>query len=197
MFGLNLPLSRNYILPPIVLSVIAILLMALDLRDMLEFHRQLVSEGEFWRILSSQYIHTNWTHLGLNLIGILFIWILHAEHTSTSRYFTHIILLGIWTGVGIWLFCPDIKVYTGLSGLLHGIIVWGALKDIQTKEPTGVLLFLGIAGKLAWEQYAGPSAEVGNLINSRVAIESHLIGAIGGVVLAIPLFKEKFGLAKN
>ncbi|MDK1286394.1 rhombosortase [Pseudoalteromonas umbrosa] len=197
MLGFNLPVSPQYIVPPLVLAIIATLLMAFDMRDTLEFHRQLITDGQVWRIWSSQYIHTNWTHLGLNLVGILFIWVLHAEHTSIKRYFAHVLLLGLWTGLGIWLFCPDIRVYTGLSGLLHGIIVWGALKDIQVKEPTGILLFLGIVGKLAWEQYAGPSTDVGNLIDSRVAIESHLIGALGGLVLAIPLFTQSLGLNKS
>jgi rhomboid family GlyGly-CTERM serine protease len=165
--------------------------------DLLEFHRTKIASGEYWRIFTGQFVHANFTHLLLNIVGIGFIWLLHAEHRTEKQYIFHTAFLGLWTGLGIWLFVPDIKVYTGLSGLLHGVIVWGALKDIQVGMRSGILLFIGIWGKLAWEQYTGPSADVGALIQSRVAIEAHLIGAIGGLVLGLSLVKEKLIRAKT
>lgn len=184
---INLPLQPRYILPPLCLMAFSTLLVALNLNDTLEFNRTLIEQGQVWRLFSSQYLHANWAHLGLNCAGILLIWLLHAEHTTPQRYAVNTLLLAIWCGVGIYLFCPDIFIYTGLSALLHGVIMWGAIKDISVGMKTGSLLFIGIWLKIAHEQYAGPSAEVGNLIASRVAIEAHLIGAIGGVVLAIPI----------
>jgi rhomboid family GlyGly-CTERM serine protease len=160
--------------------------MLLDANAILAFNRAFMPE-QWWRIFTGQFMHSNWTHLLLNVMGIVFIWILHAEHRSPTQYLCHICFLALWTGLGIWLFCPDIAIYTGLSGLLHGVIVWGALKDIQVGMRSGALLFIGIWAKLAWEQIQGPSAQVGELIESRVAIEAHLLGAIGGVVLSLPL----------
>ncbi|WP_125559543.1 rhombosortase [Pseudoalteromonas rubra] len=187
----DLPLAPRYVLPPAILIAFCTLLMLPPVQELLLFNRELIGQGELWRIWTSQYVHTNWMHWLLNVIGIVFIWVLHAEYRTPKTYMLHLLLLGLWTGIGIWLFCPDIRIYTGLSGLLHGVIVWGAIKDIKIGERTGILLFLGILGKLAWEQYAGPSAEVGELISSRVAIESHLIGAVGGMVLALPLLWQK------
>ncbi|AZZ98235.1 rhombosortase [Pseudoalteromonas sp. R3] len=187
----DLPLAPRYLLPPLVLMFFSALLMLPSVKEILVFNRDLIDQGELWRIWTSQYVHTNWMHWLLNVVGVVFIWVLHAEYRSPKVYALHLSILGLWTGVGIWLFCPEIRIYTGLSGLLHGVIVWGAIKDIKVGEKTGILLFLGIAGKLVWEQYAGPSEDVGQLISSRVAIESHLIGALGGLVLAVPLLWQK------
>ena len=37
------------------------------------------------------------------------------------------------------------------------------------------------------EQVNGPDATIGQLIDSTVAIDAHLIGAVGGTLLAFPL----------
>ena len=145
----------------------------------------LLTDGELWRILSGQFTHSNWYHLMLNLLGILFIWLLHAEYTRLRKYWLNVLFLGLFTGLMILLFSPNIIVYTGLSGLLHGLIVWGALEDIKRKLTTGYLLFIGVWAKICWEQYAGASVDVAKLIDSRVAIEAHLFGAVGGVILAV------------
>ena len=188
---IQLPFDRKYILPPILLTLLSSALMFFNINDLLEFHRNKIATGEIWRIFTGQFVHANPTHLLLNIVGIGFIWLLHAEHRTQSQYYIHTAFLALWTGLGIWLFVPDIKIYTGLSGLLHGVIVWGALKDIQVGMRSGILLFIGIWGKLAWEQYSGPSADVGELIQSRVAIEAHLIGAVGGLIMGLGLIKEK------
>ncbi|WP_105168274.1 rhombosortase [Pseudoalteromonas sp. T1lg23B] len=188
---IDLPIQKQYILPPLLLISISTLLMLFDANTWLAFDRSQV-EQQWWRVFTGQFMHTNWAHLLLNALGVMFIWVLHAEHRSMQTYFFHIMFLALWTGLGIWLFCPDIRIYTGLSGLLHGVIVWGALKDVQMGMKSGILLFVGVWAKLIWEQIQGPSPEVGALIDSRVAIEAHLIGAVGGLVLSCNLLFSKF-----
>lgn len=183
----NLPLKPQFIIPPLILMLISTVFAAFNLNDYLEFNRSLVADGELWRIFTSQFVHANWAHLGLNCAGILLIWALHAEHTSPSRYAFNIAILALWCGLGVWLFCPDIRIYTGLSALLHGVIIWGAVKDVESGMKSGILLFIGTWLKIAYEQINGPSSAVGELIASRVAIDAHLIGAIGGTLLAVPV----------
>ncbi|WP_404340126.1 rhombosortase [Pseudoalteromonas mariniglutinosa] len=188
---LNLPLNAKYLLPPICLILLSTLLAVFNLNSYLEFNRELVTEGQLWRIFTSQFVHTNWAHLALNCAGIMLIWALHAEYTLALRYAVNTCFLAIWCGVGIWLFCPEIKIYTGLSGVLHGSIVWGAIKDIRIGMLSGIVLFIGIGMKIIWEQFMGTSATVSELIASQVAVDAHLIGAVGGVLLAIPLLIER------
>jgi rhomboid family GlyGly-CTERM serine protease len=185
---LTLPLDKKYLFPVCLLCGLCSLLMAIDYNHLLEFDRDLIIQGEIWRLFTGQFVHTNWNHLVLNLVGIVFIWLLHAEHRTPIMYFYHVCFLAVWTGLGLYLLCPNMNIYSGLSGLLHGVIVWGAIKDIDVgKRIDGLLLLLGVWFKLAWEQYAGPSTELSQIIESTVAIDSHLIGGVGGLFLAIPI----------
>ena len=184
---LNLPLQPRYVFPPLCLILLSSLLAWLGINDELEFNRQLIEQGQLWRLFTSQFVHANWAHLGLNCAGIALIWLLHGEYTSPSRYGFNIATLAIWCGLGVFWFCPTITIYTGLSALLHGVIIWGAIKDITVGLKSGYVLFIGVWVKLIAEQINGPSADIGALINSTVAVDAHLIGAIGGVLLGAPL----------
>lgn len=192
----NLPLDNKYIFPPLILIMVSTLFMLFDANPLLEFNRATV-EQRWWTIITSQFVHANWAHLGLNILGIVFIWLLHAEHRTPFEYCWHTLVLATVTGLSICLYSPNIQIYTGLSGLLHGLIVWGAVKDIQHGIRSGLLLFIGIWIKLAWEQLYGPSADVGSLIESRVAIEAHLAGAIGGLVLSVPVMIQHLNRTKE
>ena len=184
---LNLPLQPRYVFPPLCLILLSSLLAWLGINDELEFNRQLIEQGQLWRLFTSQFVHANWAHLGLNCAGIALIWLLHGEYTSPSRYGFNIATLAIWCGLGVFWFCPTITIYTGLSALLHGVIIWGAIKDVTVGLKSGYVSFIGVWVKLIAEQINGPSADIGALINSTVAVDAHLIGAIGGVLLGAPL----------
>ena len=104
-----------------------------------------------------------------------------------ARYAFNVCFLALWCGLGVLWFCPAISIYTGLSALLHGVIIWGAVKDITLSLKSGYLLFIGVWIKIIMEQVNGPDASIGQLIDSTVAIDAHLIGAVGGTLLSIPL----------
>ncbi|WP_213608171.1 rhombosortase [Pseudoalteromonas sp.] len=184
---LNLPLQPRHVLPPLCLIVLTMLLAWLGMNNELEFNRPLLEQGQLWRLFTSQFVHANWAHLALNCAGIGLIWLLHGEYTHPKQYSFNISTLALWCGLGVYWFCPTITIYTGISAVLHGVIVWGAIKDVTVGLKSGYVLFIGVWAKLIFEQVNGPSAAIGQLIQSTVAVDAHLIGAIGGVVLAVPL----------
>ena len=87
--------------------------------------------------------------------------------------------------MGIYYFDPTLMQYVGLSGVLHGVFVFGAVMDINAKDKTGYLLFLGIWLKIAHEQFYGASTDVSNLIEASVAVNAHLWGALGGLLFSV------------
>jgi len=147
---LNLPFQPRYLLPPLFLMLFSTIFAAFDLNNLLEFNRNLVEQGEIWRVFTSQFVHANWAHLGLNCSGIFLIWLLHGEYTTPLRYTANICLLALWCGLGVYWFCPSIHIYTGLSALLHGVIIWGAVKDVTLGLKSGYLLFTGVWIKIAF-----------------------------------------------
>ena len=65
------------------------------------------------------------------------------------------------------------------------IFVFGAIMDINVKDKTGYLLFIGVWLKIAHEQIYGASTDVSDLIEASVAVDAHLWGAIGGLIFVI------------
>ncbi|WP_372768907.1 rhombosortase [Pseudoalteromonas sp.] len=178
---LNLPFEKRFISAPIILILTALIIFATPLSELFEYNRALFAKGEYWRIVTGHFSHSNSYHLMLNLAGVALIWALHGEYYDSKKYALALLLLALYTGGGIYIFYPENTLYNGLSGVLHGLIIIGALIDCQKGMKTGYLLFIGVWLKIAWEQYTGPSAELGELIEARVAIEAHLIGAISGI----------------
>ena len=149
------------------------------------YQRQLINQGEIWRLFSGHILHTNGYHLLLNLAALFMLWALHGRFYSIKNYTYLFLLCSIFTSVGIYYFDPSLIQYVGLSGVLHGIFVLGALMDINAKDKTGYLLFLGVWLKIAHEQFYGASTDVSNLIEASVAVNAHLWGALGGLLFSV------------
>ncbi|WP_227006676.1 rhombosortase [Shewanella donghaensis] len=173
------------------ISVICCVLFALSLNQatgfnidkLFAYRYDLIGQGEWWRIATGNILHTNLWHLLMNLAGFWVILFLHEVHYK-RHYFKLVSLfisLAILEGLGLYLFFPELKGYVGLSGLLHGLFTFGALLDIRRGYKSGYLLLLGVFAKVSYEMYFGASEGVSELINARVATESHLIGVISGL----------------
>ena len=147
---------------------------------------------KFWRLITGHFVHTNLNHLLLNLAGLIMLWALHGDHYTYKTYFANFTTAAIICSAGIYFFTPEMSRYVGLSGILHGIFVWGAIKDIQKKWNSGYLLLIGVFGKVLYEQVYGASADVETLINAKVAIDAHLYGAIGGLIVPLAIYLNKF-----
>lgn len=151
----------------------------------LVYQRQLITEGEIWRLITGHILHTNGYHLLLNLAALLMLWALHGRFYRIKSYTALFLFCSIFTSIGIYYFDPTLLQYVGLSGVLHGVFVYGAIMDINAKDKTGYLLFLGVWLKVAHEQFYGASTDVSNLIEANVAVNAHLWGALGGLLFSV------------
>ncbi|MCV2885378.1 rhombosortase [Aestuariibacter sp. AA17] len=172
----------KYLIGPLAFLTLSILLAVLDdSRVWLVYEQDKILEGEYWRFISANLLHTNHYHLLLNGLGLLLLWKIHYFHYSTLKYSLVWLISSLFTTVGIFLFSQDLHWYVGMSGTLHGIFVWGALSDITKGLKSGWLLLVGVVGKLIYEQTVGADAAIASLIDANVAVDAHLYGAIGGV----------------
>jgi len=194
----NLPLNKQHSLLVCAVAAIAVIAYFFDnaLADFFVYHRQLISQGEFWRILSGHFFHTNGYHLLLNLAALILLWALHGQFYSLKNYSLLFITSTLVCSAGLYFFSPDISQYVGLSGVLHGIFVFGAIIDIRQKDKTGYLLFAGVWLKIAHEQFYGASEDVSTLIGASVAIDAHLWGAVGGLLFSIAYLYYLHRIAK-
>ncbi|NQZ88450.1 MAG: rhombosortase [Colwellia sp.] len=195
----SFPMTPQQLSVPLIVLLISLIAFVFDssLSELLIYQRTLVTQGEVWRVFSSHFFHTNGFHFLLNAAAVVMLWALHGQFYTIKSYLIVFMMSAITTSIGIHWFSPDIEQYVGLSGVLHGIFIWGAIEDIKAKERTGYLLLLGVILKIAHEQYYGASEDVAVLIGAKVAINAHLWGAIGGVIAVILLFIIKSTVSKD
>ncbi|WP_047046717.1 rhombosortase [Vibrio mexicanus] len=150
------------------------------LHSLVIWHRDLVANGQWWRIVTGNFTHTNFNHLAMNLAGLWLI--LSLFKPQTHRWLA--VLFTSAFAVGISAEYSQFTTYAGLSGVLHGLFGYFAFKEALSGRKSSYILVLGLLAKIAWEQYSGPSQSIGAMINATVATEAHLVGAATGLFLA-------------
>ena len=78
--------------------------------------------------------------------------------------------------------------FTGyLSGVLHGLLIYGGVREIRVYPASGYAFLFILVGKLIWEMLYGVVPGSENLIAGRVVTDAHLYGAIGGALATVLL----------
>ncbi|OEF04019.1 rhombosortase [Vibrio genomosp. F10] len=178
----------------LLLSVISIICLGLQfepLSSYVEWNAAAIHSGQWWRILTGNFTHTNFAHWAMNLIGLWFIGFIFKPNLRTLL----LPLLLTSMAVGIGNLFTDMQIYVGLSGSLHGLFGYYALREsLHGRKSSGLLVF-GLMAKIVWEFSFGASTMTSDLIDARVAIESHLFGAVSGLSLAY--FSHWYGRKQN
>ncbi|WNJ95718.1 rhombosortase [Vibrio ruber] len=149
------------------------------LADVLVWDRHAITQGQWWRIVTGNFTHTNTVHLAMNLIAL---WLITLIFRPAARaLWQQLLLLSLLIGIG--LFWTDLYFYVGLSGTLHGLFASFALREALKGRKSSWLLVAGVCGKVLWEQNFGASETTQALIEAPVAIQAHLLGLAGGLLL--------------
>lgn len=168
---------NDWLFPTALLLIIATIpLMGDHISSLLSFQRTSIIDSEYWRLITANFIHLNDNHLYLNGAGLLLIWLLVGDKFKAIEWLFLTALLALTVSIGLFIFNPDLQHYVGLSGVLHGLLVAGALKYYDSYEEM-VLLALVVV-KLLYEQAYGPLSGSEELINGSVIVDAHLYGAI-------------------
>jgi rhomboid family GlyGly-CTERM serine protease len=152
------------------------------LRNLLRYDRTAIAHGQLWRLLTAHLVHLDLRHALLNILGLVLMWALFARDYRVRDWC--LIVLGAMAGIdlGLWFADSTIQWYVGSSGVLHGIMAAGTLTALRTGGWEGRVLAAVLAGKLLYEQLAGPLPLSGN---DPVVVDAHLFGAIGALVVAL------------
>ena len=151
------------------------------------FDRALISGGDYWLLLSGNIVHLNWLHWGLNIAGLGIIAFFFSNYAGVFRWLFVVMVSAVFVGVGLFWFNPEVMTYVGLSGVLHGLFIYGASREIRVYPASGYALMALLIGKLIWEMLFGALPGSEELTVGRVVTDSHLYGAIGGALAALLL----------
>jgi rhomboid protease GluP len=136
----------------------------------------LVAEGEWWRLVTSAFLHSGFVHLGMNMLSLYFLGSFAEISFGRSRFLALYFISGIGGGLAYLYFGPFNAPAVGASGAIFGLLggVFGfAIRrgTFSTRNPvisqllvlTAINLFLG--------------ATIPNVSNT-----AHIGGLIGGIV---------------
>ncbi|MBT8080772.1 MAG: rhombosortase [Gammaproteobacteria bacterium] len=153
-------------------------------RVLLRYDREAIADGEAWRLLTGHFTHLGITHMLLNVAGLLLVWLLVGLRCSSRQW----ILIALMTIAGInsgfWFIDLQLKWYVGLSGLLHGLLVAGALAGMARVRTESLIILAAVGLKLVWEQLAGPLPGSEASAGGNVIVNAHLYGALAGAAAA-------------
>ena len=169
------------------LFLLSFVLQVGDFASAWRFDRTLVQQGDVWLMLSGHVVHLNWSHWLLNMLGLAIVAFFFNAHASIKQWLSVILVSACIINVGLWWWMTDVDTYVGLSGVLHGLFLYGALREIRFYPLSGYVLVVVLLAKLAWEFFNGALPGSEEMVEGRVLTDAHLLGAIGG--MAVWLFE--------
>lgn len=186
---------------PAGLAVFALGLQAAGLDLALRYERSAIGAGQIWRLLTGHFVHLGWSHLVMNLAGLVLVWFVVGAAFSIGQWLMVLAVSVLLLDAGFWWLSPDLDWYVGLSGLLHALLVAGALamalcRDRGNRMEALILLVLVVA-KLVFEQFAGPLPGSEATAGGAVVVDAHIYGAAAGLVAAIATGRLTFLPERN
>ncbi len=152
--------------------------LSIDLR----YDRELLENGQWWRLITGHLQHLGWEHYMLNAVALVFVWLVVGDSHTLLQWITSFLLLTILISLSFRLYYPDIHWYVGMSGVIHGFLVSGLIAVIiRLRELFPAIILLAVAIKVTWEHLHGGSSYMAEVIGGNVVTESHLIGAVVGI----------------
>jgi membrane associated rhomboid family serine protease len=140
--------------------------------------------GRLWGILTAPFLHASFAHLISNTVPFVFMGVIIALHGAKRLALVTLIVIVVG-GLGTWLISPANVPTIGASGVVFGYATYLLVRGLFDRSALEVLV--GIVVGVVWG---------GALISSVVphygiSWQGHVCGAIGGVVAAYALRRER------
>ena len=183
LFGAAVRRLRDSWVVVALLAVCALLALGGDdLRDLARYERQAIESGDYWRLVSGHLVHLGFGHLWPNLAATAIIGLLFEGVFRNADWVRVGAASAAAIDLGLYALEPQVLWYVGLSGVLHGYVAAGALALLVRRDKLGVVLAIGVAAKLIFEQVAGPVPFTAESVGGPVVVAAHLYGVIGGLL---------------
>lgn len=181
------PIFRVWWVSFLVLTLIGLLnFLPEDIENLFDLKGTLVDKGEWWRLITSQFIHLTFNHTLLNITGYFIVAFSFRQEITPLRETITLFICILGVGIGIWKLNPDIYSYVGLSGAIYGMLASYVIIGYRKTPFLSIFFILYLIGKFGYEQlFSTNNGATEEFIGGLVAIDSHLYGAATGLALGI------------
>lgn len=156
--------------------------------------RQLVVGGDYWRLLTSIFIHAGLLHLFMNLFSLWFVGIFLESSVGSRKISIVYFFSGILASLSSFLF-NDFSVSLGASGAIFGLYGF-FLARILTKTIDKVISQVFLSTILIFVGYnlvMGLSGNIDNAAHIGGLITGFLIGIVDGLIVQGTIdYKDKY-----
>jgi rhomboid family GlyGly-CTERM serine protease len=149
----------------------------------LRYDRAAIVDGAVWRLLTGQLVHLSWAHCLLNAGGLLVCAALFPDRFARRWFWVEALVIAVGVGLGLLWLDPQLAYYAGLSGVIYGVLIRGALPSAGRDWRMAIVLLL-VVGRLAWQLWVGPDAAEETMIGGNIIVHAHVCGAVMGMVLS-------------
>jgi rhomboid family GlyGly-CTERM serine protease len=153
-----------------------------ELRDAGRYERAALESGEYWRLVSGHLVHLGLGHLWPNLAAAAIIAVLFDGVFRSADWLRVGAAAAAAIDLGLYVLEPQVLWYVGLSGVLHGYVAAGALALLARRDKLGLVLTIGLAAKVIFEQVFGPLPFTAESVGGPVVVAAHLYGVVGGLL---------------
>jgi membrane associated rhomboid family serine protease len=142
-----------------------------------------------WGIFTSPFIHLSWAHLIANTIPFAFMGLIIALH-GARRLLQVTLIVIVVGGLGTWLVSPSTShglpvVTDGASGVVFGYATYLFVRGFFNRS--ALELLTGLIVGVIW----GGALLSSVVPHTGISWQAHVCGAIGGVVAAYLLRRER------
>lgn len=152
------------------------------------YDRELLLQGQIWRLFTGHLVHFSWRHLLFNLSAFAVLGCL-LEFRNRGLLLWLITLTALVSSLYFLLFMPEMTKYGGLSGLVSAAVVYLSLSEIRKKTRVRfiwMLILLLFLAKVCYEVYIGEAVFAsGNNPDFIVVPSAHIVGAFMAVFIYI------------
>ncbi|MFM2483240.1 rhombosortase [Celerinatantimonas sp. YJH-8] len=111
---------------------------------------EIIYQHQYWRLLTGILVHANLWHWLMNVGALLLIAAIFGKQLSL-KHWGIISLIMTLIANGLLLLQVQTRFYVGLSGLLHGLLVYVALHQFTRAKLESSLILTAIALKIYLE----------------------------------------------
>jgi membrane associated rhomboid family serine protease len=176
----------------LLLAAIVGLMWVLEVINSLDSQR-LDSDGIYgrnldrlWGIVTAPFLHVSFGHLISNTVPFVFMGLIIAL-TGAARLALVTVIVIVIGGLGTWLIAPAFPDTVGASGIVFGYAAYLLTRGIFDRS--ALELLTGVIVGAVW----GGALLTSLVPHYGVSWQGHLCGAIGGVVAAWLLARERTG----
>jgi membrane associated rhomboid family serine protease len=137
-----------------------------------------------WAIFTAPFLHFSWQHLIANTIPFVFMGLIIAVHGARRLLWVTLIVIVVG-GVGTWLVAPSGSDTAGASGVVFGYATYLFARGFFNRSVLELLT--GLVVGAVW----GGALLSSIVPHYGVSWQGHACGAIGGVVAAYLLRRER------